>query len=122
PAHYPLSLRPAAHSRRGYRTAGAGGARGRRNPHAVVDVSLPAARGAPHHRAGFVKPPAADPALLEKLVLANRVLYRYGVVDGFGHVSARHTASSAHFLLSRNMAPALVRREDIVTFDLDGAA
>jgi len=69
-----------------------------------------------------VKPPAADPALLEKLVLANRVLYRYGVVDGFGHVSARHTASSAHFLLSRNMAPALVRREDIVTFDLDGAA
>jgi len=69
-----------------------------------------------------VKPPAADPALLEKLVLANRVLYRYGVVDGFGHVSARHNASSAHFLLSRNMAPALVRREDIVTFDLDGAA
>src|SRR6185312_14883837 len=27
-----------------------------------------------------------------------------------------------HFLLSRNMAPGLVRREDIVTFDLDGAA
>jgi HCOMODA/2-hydroxy-3-carboxy-muconic semialdehyde decarboxylase len=69
-----------------------------------------------------VKPPAADPALLEKLVLANRILYRYGVVDGFGHVSARHNASPGHFLLSRNMAPALVRLEDIVTFDLDGAA
>jgi ribulose-5-phosphate 4-epimerase/fuculose-1-phosphate aldolase len=27
-----------------------------------------------------------------------------------------------HFLLARNMAPALVRRDDIVTFDLDGAA
>jgi len=69
-----------------------------------------------------VKPPAADPTLLEKLVLANRILYRYGVVDGFGHVSARHNASAGHFLLSRNMAPALVRRDDIVTFDFDGAA
>jgi HCOMODA/2-hydroxy-3-carboxy-muconic semialdehyde decarboxylase len=69
-----------------------------------------------------VKPPAADPALVEKLVLANRILYRYGVVDGFGHVSVRHDGSPGHFLLSRNMAPALVKREDIVTFDLDGTA
>lgn len=69
-----------------------------------------------------MKPPAADPALVEKLVLANRILYRYGVVDGFGHVSARHDRSPGHFLLSRNMAPALVRREDIVTFDADGTA
>jgi len=69
-----------------------------------------------------VKSPAADPALVEKLVLANRILYRYGVVDGFGHVSVRHDGSPGHFLLSRNMAPALVRREDIVTYDLDGTA
>jgi len=69
-----------------------------------------------------VKSPAADPALLEKLVLANRILYRHGVVDGFGHVSVRHDGSPGHFLLSRNMAPALVRREDIVTFDLEGTA
>jgi HCOMODA/2-hydroxy-3-carboxy-muconic semialdehyde decarboxylase len=69
-----------------------------------------------------VKSPAADPALAEKLVLANRILYRYGVVDGFGHVSVRHDASPGHFLLSRNMAPALVKRGDIVTFDLEGTA
>ena len=69
-----------------------------------------------------MKSPAADPALVEKLVLANRILYRYGVVDGFGHVSVRHDGSPGHFLLSRNMAPALVRREDIVTYDLDGTA
>jgi HCOMODA/2-hydroxy-3-carboxy-muconic semialdehyde decarboxylase len=67
-------------------------------------------------------PAAADPALIDKLVLANRILYRQGVVDGFGHVSARHDRSADHFLLARNMAPGLVRREDIVTFDLDGAA
>ena len=67
-------------------------------------------------------PPAADPALIDKLVLANRILYRQGVVDGFGHASARHDGSPAHFLLARNMAPGLVRREDILTFDLDGSA
>lgn len=67
-------------------------------------------------------PAAADRALVDKLVLANRILYRYGVVDGFGHASVRHDQSVDHFLLARNMAPALVRREDIVTFDLDGAA
>jgi ribulose-5-phosphate 4-epimerase/fuculose-1-phosphate aldolase len=67
-------------------------------------------------------PAAADRALVDKLVLANRILYRQGVVDGFGHVSVRHDQSSEHFLLARNMAPGLVRREDIVAFDLDGAA
>ena len=67
-------------------------------------------------------PPAADRVLVDKLVLANRILYRQGVVDGFGHVSARHDQSPGHFLLARNMAPGLVRRDDIVTFDLDGTA
>ncbi len=68
-------------------------------------------------------PPAnPDPALIDKLVVANRILYDQGVVDGFGHVSVRHDQSPTHFLLARNMAPALVRRDDILTFDLDGAA
>ena len=68
-----------------------------------------------------MNPPAADPALIDKLVLANRILYRHGVVDGFGHPSVRHDKSPEHFLLARNTAPAMVKREDIVTFDLDGA-
>ena len=67
-------------------------------------------------------PPAADRALVDKLVLANRVLYRQGVVDGFGHASVRHDRSPDHFLLARSMAPAFVRRGDILTFGLDGAA
>ena len=65
---------------------------------------------------------APDPGLVDKLVVANRILYAQGVVDGFGHVSVRHDKSPVHFLLARNMAPGLVRRDDIVTFDLDGAA
>jgi len=67
-------------------------------------------------------PPAPDPALLDRLVLANRILYHQGVVDGFGHVSARHDRAPGHFLLARNMAPGLVHREDLITFDLDGEA
>jgi ribulose-5-phosphate 4-epimerase/fuculose-1-phosphate aldolase len=67
-----------------------------------------------------MKPAAADPALLEKLAIANRILYDQRIVDGFGHVSVRHDKSPAHFLLSRNRAPGLVRPEDILTYDLDG--
>jgi HCOMODA/2-hydroxy-3-carboxy-muconic semialdehyde decarboxylase len=69
-----------------------------------------------------VIPAAPDAALVEKLAVANRILYRQGVVDSFGHVSVRHDKSADHFLLARNMAPALVTREDILTFDLNGAA
>ena len=59
-------------------------------------------------------------ALVEELALANHILFREGVVDGFGHVSVRHDKRSDRFLLARNMAPALVGPDDIVTFDFDG--
>ena len=60
------------------------------------------------------------PELCEKLTIANRILYQHGVVDGFGHISVRHPASSGHFLLSCNRAPGLVRREDILVYDMNG--
>lgn len=69
-----------------------------------------------------VAPGPADPALVESLAVANRILYDQRVVDGFGHVSVRHDRSRSHFLLARNMAPALVTPADILTFDLDGQA
>ena len=64
--------------------------------------------------------PAPDSALVEKLVIANRILYAQGVVDGFGHVSVRHDKSPGHFLLSCNRAPGLVKKADILTYDLSG--
>ena len=64
----------------------------------------------------------ADPALIEDLVAANRILYDQGVVDGFGHVSARHDKNPEHFLLARSMAPGLVTAADIMEFDRDGNA
>ncbi|UUX95447.1 class II aldolase/adducin family protein [Aquabacterium sp. J223] len=63
---------------------------------------------------------SADPALIDDLVDANHILGMQGVLDAFGHVSVRHDRSPAHFLLARNMAPAQVCREDIVSFELDG--
>jgi len=64
--------------------------------------------------------PAADPALIEKLATANRILFDQEVVDGFGHISVRHDKSDHHFLLSCNRAPGLVRPEDILSYDLNG--
>src|SRR5436309_9656207 len=62
----------------------------------------------------------ADPALIDDLVAANRILYDQGVVDGFGHVSGRHDNNPERFLLARSMAPGLVTAADIMEFDLDG--
>ena len=40
------------------------------------------------------------------------------MVDGFGHVSARHPEHADRYLLSRSLAPEKVQRDDIMTFDL----
>jgi HCOMODA/2-hydroxy-3-carboxy-muconic semialdehyde decarboxylase len=58
----------------------------------------------------------------EDLAIANRILVRQGVLDAFGHVSARHPGRADRFLLARNMAPASVTPDDILEFDLDGHA
>jgi ribulose-5-phosphate 4-epimerase/fuculose-1-phosphate aldolase len=64
----------------------------------------------------------ADPALIEDLVVAYRVLAQQGVLDGFGHVSARHNRAANRFIMSRSLAPELVTAADLIEFDLDGNA
>jgi len=56
---------------------------------------------------------------IEDLVAANRILAEQGVVDGYGHVSARVPGKSDRYLLSRSLAPASVTADDIMEFDLD---
>ena len=63
---------------------------------------------------------AAPYAAVRDLVLANRMLAHEGVLDAFGHVSARHPVNPARYLISRAVAPALVQGEDILALDLDG--
>src|SRR5580692_5720544 len=80
----------------------------------------------------FVPPPTCaqtpapasgiDVALAEDIVIGSRVLAEFGVLDGFGHVSARSPTNPDHFLMSRSLAPALVTADDIMEFDLDGNA
>lgn len=67
----------------------------------------------------FLAPPSD---LVDRLVYANRILYDQGIVDGLGHVSVRHPHQEGVFLLSCNRAPGLVKRQDIVCYDLDGNA
>src|SRR5258707_11755000 len=63
-----------------------------------------------------------DPKLIEDLVVANRVLADLGVLDGFGHVSVRHDKDANRYLMSRSMAPALVKADDVLEYDLDSVA
>ncbi len=72
------------------------------------------AAAAPPASAG---PPA--PELIENLVAANRILADQGVLDGYGHVSARHDRDPGRYLLSRSRAPELVTADDIMELDLD---
>lgn len=58
-------------------------------------------------------------AALEELAAAARILAAQGVVDAFGHVSMRHPARKDRYLMACAKAPALVRPEDIVEYDLD---
>jgi HCOMODA/2-hydroxy-3-carboxy-muconic semialdehyde decarboxylase len=62
---------------------------------------------------------SAGPELIGDLVVANHILYRQGVVDGFGHVSARHPGNPNRYFIARSMAPALVTADDILELDLD---
>lgn len=64
--------------------------------------------------------PAASPALVEELVVGNRILFHEKVVDAFGHISVRHDEDPTKFLLSRHRAPGLVAAEDILIHDFDG--
>jgi ribulose-5-phosphate 4-epimerase/fuculose-1-phosphate aldolase len=60
--------------------------------------------------------------LIDEIVLANHILYDRGVVDAYGHVSARHPDRPEQFLLTWAIAPALATAADVLTFDAAGNA
>jgi ribulose-5-phosphate 4-epimerase/fuculose-1-phosphate aldolase len=64
---------------------------------------------------------AVAPQVLADLVLANRILCSLGVLDGYGHVSARDPKRPNHFFLASALAPALVTAADIMAYDLDAS-
>lgn len=60
--------------------------------------------------------------ITETLVIANRILACEGVVDAYGHISARHPEDPDRYLLARSRSPELVEMSDILEFSLDGRA
>ena len=58
--------------------------------------------------------------VLAEIVTANRILAREGVVDAFGHVSARHPDNPDRYLMARSRSPELVTIDDIMEFTLQG--
>jgi ribulose-5-phosphate 4-epimerase/fuculose-1-phosphate aldolase len=59
-----------------------------------------------------------EATVIEDLVAASRILADQGVLDGFGHVSIRHPRDAGRLLMSRSLAPALTRAEDILEYHL----
>jgi len=60
-----------------------------------------------------------DPALIDDLVTASRILADQGVLDAYGHVSIRHPANPSRYLIARAMSPADVTAADIMELDLE---
>ena len=64
-------------------------------------------------------PPDPDEARIADVITASRILANEGILDSFGHVSARSAKNPDHFFMPRAMPPALVTRADIVEVSLD---
>src|SRR4030088_932359 len=61
--------------------------------------------------------PFAD--LRRELAVANRVLANEGIIDAFGHISARHPTNPNRYFISRHRASELVEPSDILEMTLD---
>ncbi|HET7672292.1 MAG TPA: class II aldolase/adducin family protein [Burkholderiales bacterium] len=69
-----------------------------------------------------MKKPAASRQLIDDLVAGSRILADHGVLDAYGHISARSDKRPAHFIMSRSRAPALVTAADLVEWNADSEA
>ncbi len=65
---------------------------------------------------------SASKALIDDLVAASRILAAQGVLDAYGHVSARSDRRPERFIMSRSRAPALVTAADLMELDPDSEA
>ena len=64
-------------------------------------------------------PADTDEARIQDVITASHILTNEGILDSFGHVSARSVTNPDHFFMPRAMPPALVSRADIVEVGLD---
>jgi len=62
---------------------------------------------------------SASKTIQQDVVAGSRVLAMYGVLDAFGHVSARSDKNPQRFIISRSLAPALVTEKDLMELDVN---
>jgi HCOMODA/2-hydroxy-3-carboxy-muconic semialdehyde decarboxylase len=58
--------------------------------------------------------------VIRDVVIGNRILSNEGVVDAYGHLSARNPDAPDRFFLSWSLAPEFVDTGDLIEFRLDG--
>jgi HCOMODA/2-hydroxy-3-carboxy-muconic semialdehyde decarboxylase len=58
-------------------------------------------------------------SLFQDLVIANRLLAEYGIIDAYGHVSVRSPTNSERFWMARSVPPELVTEADVMEFDMN---
>ncbi|HKD58696.1 MAG TPA: class II aldolase/adducin family protein, partial [Hyphomicrobiaceae bacterium] len=86
-------------------------------PHAPRPPPL---RRPPRHRPRLAQtPPDPDEARIADVIAASHILTNEGILDSFGHVSARSAKNPKRFFMPRAMPPALVTRAHIVEVTLD---
>jgi ribulose-5-phosphate 4-epimerase/fuculose-1-phosphate aldolase len=61
-------------------------------------------------------------ALIDEIVIANRILAAEGIADAYGHVSVRHPDRPDRYFLSRARTPQCIEAADIMEYALDGTA
>jgi HCOMODA/2-hydroxy-3-carboxy-muconic semialdehyde decarboxylase len=63
--------------------------------------------------------PDSSTAFRHELAVANRILANEGIIDAFGHISARHPTDPNRYFISRHRAAELVEPTDILEMTLD---
>jgi HCOMODA/2-hydroxy-3-carboxy-muconic semialdehyde decarboxylase len=85
----------------------------------LATALLLAALGLPTPSPAQTPPADPDESRIADIITASHILANEGILDSFGHVSARSAKNPNHFFMPRAMAPALVTRADIVEVALD---
>lgn len=63
---------------------------------------------------------SAQQTVFEELVTATKILIHEGIMDTFGHISARDPEDPQSFFLAQKLAPSHITVDDIQRFNLDG--
>lgn len=58
-------------------------------------------------------------SIIEDLVIASRICVEHGVIDAYGHVSARNPENLNTYFISRDLAPELITQADILELDME---